>query len=250
MTRIFASIILAAAAIGTGGCVATAPVKQVVADPDAYLQEFARVQPAVADKVPKETAKVAFKRIVVDAKSTETGSEEQVSTRDVTSTWVFVNGDGGLVHSYATVKNNDVPFRINYRLSYLGVKALKWQTVFLNRPNAEPATEVWAVKQFDPLMGSSNGVSDFQYTYATGEHGLRNDGRDTCRFGATKAASELHAAFSGQYTEVNCETYGGNGQMVSRGTYAYLSHYGVGIPIEHANSKVRTVFKFTNARVE
>lgn len=240
-----------AVAAALAGCMATVPVKQVVKDPAAYVDQFATVSPDVSGKLPRNEPAMAFRRIEIETKSSEVRAEQKGDPRDITTSWVLLNGGGGIVRSYSTVRNNDVPFRINYKVSYRGMMSLKTQAVFLNRDNADFAHEVKSIKRMDSIAVPADGKAEFHFTHGT-QPQIANfhEGRDACTWGATKPARDLYASLPGTAIEVTCDNYGANGQVISKTSYAYLSHYGVAVQTGYTDSSLRSTHRVTAVRVE
>jgi len=250
MKRFRVRVLSLAAAAAAAGCATTVPVKEVVSDPGTYLKQFATVSPEIIAKLPKNEPAIAFMRMEIETKSTEIRTDQKPGDRDLTATRVLTNGGGNLVHAYDTIRNNGVPFRINYRTSYRGVVPLKWQTVFLNRQNTDVSYEIKTVKQFDSLA-TGRDKAEFNFSYGS-QPQIANyyDGREVCTLGPAKPARELHATLAGSMIEVSCDNYGANGQFSSKATYAYLSQYGVAVQISFVDSTTRTTNHITSLRIE
>jgi hypothetical protein len=147
------------------------------------------------------------------------------------------------------VSNNGVPFRINYRVTYRGVTALKWQTVFLNLANAEAASEVKNIKTFEPLP-SVGGTTEYAFNFGTtAQVANYTDRREKCTAGASKPAKDLHTSLDGNSTELTCEYYGSNGQMLGKSAFAILSKYGVAIQTGYTDSTLKSTYRFKSIRI-
>lgn len=241
-------LVLASALLG--GCAATPPVKEVLADPGAHLVQFAKVSPDILAKLPKGEPPLAFKRMEVDFKPTEVHTDKKAGTRDVAVKRVLTQVGNGVVASHDTVTNNGVPFRINYRVSYRGIVPLKWQNVFLNRAVADRAYELKTIKQFESVTAGKD-RAEYSFEYAP-EPQLVSflQGREVCTIGAPKPATALAPALAGTMVEIMCENFGNNGQSVSKSTYAYLTQYGVALLSSFTDSEARTTNQITAVRVE
>ena len=235
------------------GCASTPATKDVLAAPEAHLAKFApaALKPEIQAKLPKG-ADAQFRKIEVDVQVAETNNDERPARDAVTATYRFVNAGGGLVQSYDEFRNNGVPFRLNYRLSYRGLLALKAQTVFHGRPNADMAFEVKVIKRMDPVTPLNPGAT-FQFE-STDNHEVGTmpavEIKRVCTVGAAAPASQLHPALQGQSHEIACDNHGTNGSVVSKSTFAYLTQYGFAIPVTFANSSSRSSLKVTAVRIQ
>jgi hypothetical protein len=240
----------ALAALAVSGCANRAPVKEVLADPAGYMAKFGAVPPEIAKGLPSGETPVAFRRIEVQYKATEVRSD--AATRDLTMTRTITpDSMPGVVRIHDVVNNNGVPFRDNFKIAYRGIYALKWQTVFTNRAAADLVYEVKALSRMDSLSRPGPKPSEFVFTFGSQPQmaGFYT-GRDVCTFGAEKAASSLASAFEGKLTEISCENYGSNGQVISKVTYAYLQHYGVALLTGSTDSTAKMTQQITSVRVE
>lgn len=188
----------------------------------------------------------------IEIKPSEVRSDEKSSERDLSVTQVLVNGGGNLVRSYETVRNNNVPFRMNYRVTYRNIVPVKWQTVFTSRPNANFPFEVKSMSKSASIPAILKGGSA-EFKMLTGSQmQVANylDSREVCTAGATREARTLNAALAGDMTEMRCENYGANGQVVSNRTYAYLHRYGAGIETSFADSTSRVTNAVTSVKIQ
>lgn len=236
------------------GCANTASVKEVLASPDTHLANFApnTLSADVMKKLPKGEQPMSFKRIEIQTEVAEVRSDQKVE-RAVTTKNVIVNAGDGLVHSYDEIRSNEVPFRINFKLTYRGFYPLKVQNVFLNNPNADMLHEVKSVKRFDSLPAVVAQPGPLEYDASTGTQvqiANYRDRKDVCQLGAQKPASELHAALDGQWIELTCDMYGLNGQYSGKSTYAYLLKYGVALQRTYVDSNTRNTMNLKSVKVQ
>lgn len=236
------------------GCVATTPVKEVLASPEDYLSKFsaAALPPDVATTIPKGDAVLGFSRMEFQRELTEIRSDQKTE-RAVTSKSVFVNAGNGLIRSYEEVSNNLIPFRINYKLTYRGFLPLRWQTVFLNRDSSDPVQEVKALTRLDPLpLNIAEGTTlEYKLTYGS-QTQIANfrDGRDACTVGEKRQASEWNASLEGQSIDFTCEHFGANGQVSGKSVYLYLQKYGVVLLRSYTDSNVRNTYTLKSVRIQ
>ncbi len=188
---------------------------------------------------------MGFTRMEFERDWTEVRSDQKTA-RAVTSKLVFVNAGNGLVQSYEEVSNNLIPFRINYKLSYRGFLALRWQTIFLNRENSDQTQEIKALNRLDSLNpdSASNTPLEYRMTYGS------RDSRDSCKLGEKRPASELNASLEGQSIEFTCEHFGPNGQVTGKTVHAYLLKYGVALQRSYTDINVRYTYGLKSVRVQ
>jgi hypothetical protein len=244
----------ALAAFAVAGCANLPATKDVVANPQAHLANFGTtgLKPEVLAKLPKGESPLGFNKLQFDMDVSEVSTGERRDRDSLTATFNYENAGNALVKSYEEYRSNQVPYRINYKLTYRGLMQLKWQSVFHNRAVADIGYQVKTVKRADPLPASVAAGSAFEYDVASGTEvqvaGFV-DGRRTCTVvGAPAAAAQLHGSLQGQYREVSCDNYGANGAVASKSTYAYLMQYGVVIPRTYADSSTRNTYKLTAVR--
>jgi hypothetical protein len=243
------SFLLRAAIVGLAvqslvGCATKVePVKDVVANADGYLTRFApSALPAdVLAKLPKNESPVAFNRMEVLMDMTEVRSDQKAD-RALSMRGVFVNAGNGLVESYSGMRSNQIPYRLNYRLTYRGFLALKWQTVFLTRDSTDIASEVKILKRIDVVPAAlASQTVEFGATYGTVvQLGNYRDWREVCTFGNRRPASQLSASLAGDAFDLACDNFGSNGQITGKTGYVYLERYGIGLQQSYVDSTIRT----------
>lgn len=253
MRMLNSGVMLAAALpVLLGGC-AGAPTKEVVGAPEAYLSKFSHqsLDAEVLAKLPASEPPLGFSRMEIDVQISEVGTEARPARDAVTATYHFVNAGRGLVRSYDEIRSNQVPFRLNYKLSYRGLLALKSQVVFHAHTHVDTAFKVKALKKLDPVTGIDT-ASSLQYEATSVSEPIAGNPVDikmVCAAGRSGAAAELHASLQGPWREISCDNYGSNGTVTSKSTYAYLVQYGVAVPNAFANSSVRHTMKIAGVRI-
>ncbi len=242
-------------AVALVGCATPAATKDVVSNPVGHLATFAPtvLKPEVIAKMPKGEPDLGFKRMVFDIESSEARADEQRDRDQIKAKYTFVNVGNGLVQTYDEIRSNDVPFRINYRLSYRGLMPLKWQNVFHAKGNADVAYEVKEVKRVDPVVANLVSGRAMEFEGSTGMEpqvaGFQNM-RRACTVNSGGAATELHSSLQGRWQEITCDSFGGNGAVLGKASYAYLTHYGVAYIRTYADSRARHTNRIVGVRVE
>lgn len=250
--------IVAAAAIAVllAGCATRPATKDVVANPQAHLADFtaAALNKEVAAKLPTGEPELGFKRLELDIQSTESHSDDRKDRDAITGTLRYVNAGNGLVQTYDEIRNNQLPFRINYRLTYRGLYPLKWQTVFHAAINADLAYEMKTVARLDRVPAKLAADDKLEFAGSSGNQvqvaGFLDQRRACTVVGNASAASELHASLQGQWRQIDCDFYGPSGAVSSKTTFAYLTQYGVAVPMKFTDSGLRTTHKITGVRVQ
>jgi hypothetical protein len=247
------------AAVALAGCAGprpnTALVKDVIADPDGYMATFDAVPATTVARLPGGQTPVGFRRLELDYKVGElrTDGNGGVSSRPaLTVKKVLIAGSvPGTIRGYDIWSTNGIPFRYNVRVSYHNLLSLKWQTVYVNRANVEPSVEVKTISRFDALDRPGSERARVSFTYGRPEQvaGFQTEGME-CSSGAVKRATELHPELVGDFTELSCDHYGANGQVLSHSQYAYLQSYGVAIVMESHDTVVQGVYKLLSVRVD
>jgi hypothetical protein len=246
------SVLVGVAALS--GCATNrVAVKEVVANPDAHLAKFApaTLQPPVLAQLPKGEPALGFSRIEMEMDVKESPSEQK-SERSLTSRSVYLNAGNGLVQSYHEIRNNQIPFRMNYRLTYRGFMPLKWQTLFLGQHQSGLLNEVRTITRFDSVPARA-GTSPMEYAFTSGsEIQLANfsNGREVCSLGNRRPASQLHPSLQGDVQDLTCENYGANGVVDSKSTYSYLERYGIAVDQSYVSSRTRNTFQIKSIQVQ
>ena len=243
--------------LGLVGCATQAPVavKDVVANPESHLVQFAPTKIATEvltalPRVPDPTNK--FTRFEFESRWQETSTNEK-NPRNLDVRTLVLNSGNGLFSSYEQVANNEVPFRINYKLTYQGITPLKWQTVFLNYQRGEMAFLVKRFQRRDPLPAAFPQGARFESSANTGSEIQASnlpEERQVCTLGNLSAARELHPALSGQALDISCEDYGRNGQLTGKVTFAYLESYGFALRKSYSDSRTQYAVTISNVRIQ
>jgi hypothetical protein len=220
---------LAAAAACLPGCAGVSSVKDVLADPNAYLTQFApaNVPPELLKQLPRNEPAVGFSRLELQTEIVDHGEDKPERRLVVKS--VYVNaGPGGLVESYDEYQSNGLPYRINYKLSYRGMYQVRWQTVFHNAARTNPMSGTRSFERADSLPAHVSSRTPFEEAQTYGSISQLHV-RHACTVGERKPASTLLPELGGDAIEVDCDTYGNNGQVGERLVWAYLEKYGIAV---------------------
>jgi hypothetical protein len=245
---------LSAVAFVLAGCAVpravTAPVKDAVTNPDAYLRTFASASVTAIAPVSAAEPPLPFRRMEVVFKVAETPvSITNTTTVRTGLTLTRVSAPGsvpGEVHTYDVWSNNGIPFRYNFLVSYRSLMSVKWQTVYVNRANAEPSGEMAAFQQFETLTRAGSASAQYSYTNRPPDQ----SGRFDCAFGPERVAETVHKSLIGDAAELSCDIFGANGAVALKETFVYLRKYGVVVPVEFRTSTYTSVYKVISVRVD
>src|SRR5947209_11002329 len=111
---------LSVIAVALCGCAATTPVKDVLADPDAYMATFGTLPAEALAKLPQGEAPVSFRRIELKYKihETRTSGRDAPGRPELTLTRVLTPGAAaGVVRQYDVYANNGVTYRYNFKVT-------------------------------------------------------------------------------------------------------------------------------------
>lgn len=223
-----------AAGLLLSGCAAPVKVKDVQANPLAYLgQHFApdqlpgQVRKTISDV---DAGPLGFQRMVLHMTWT-INEDDKNKTMKLEQTQTLINAGGSLVESLFENSRNGVPTGQLYALSYRGLVWLSSQSMNLAANIAPLERQVRNFKHFD-TVAASPGTSqlDYEFSYGTSVQ-LMNfpDGRTTCVRGNSYPASQVFASLAGEAQDMECSNYNSNGVLRDKFRYAYLQHYGVAI---------------------
>ena len=233
-----------------------AAIKDIYADPDAYLRDHfdparlparalvpdgSSAEPPVPPRFGK--ARVTYRVAYDDAEHTP----EVVAVID------YRGLAGGYVASRSEYARNAVPYRANFLLTFGGVFVLKSQTVFLERSNAEPPYSVRSTYRMD--RGVVAPVSGGEYRFeASGTDAPQAAGpapwRYDCKAGEKVRASTIHPALSGDAVAIDC-AFSGSNLVVQRHEKSYmLVDYGFALQREYADTRRKATFSVQDVRIE
>ncbi len=245
---------LAAWPLALAGCAFPAPTgrtSDVVADKQKFLEEtfepknaYAAVVAAFAPHRP-----VLFRRLqaTYDVESNENG---KTLTRNGTLT--LVNAGSGMVKRSMEFSQNGIPYRLNGALSYRNVIALRVQDVFYNQTNLQRPSSIRSIAV--PPAGLERPVTgqEFAFDYKVGLDGMLTELplKEVCKAGPESQASAIHPKLTGSAVRLDCELFGGNGQLVSRLHFEMLVDLGIATLVEDASSSDKHDFKLVDITVE
>jgi hypothetical protein len=246
MNRLLPAIAGAAAALASTGCVEVASVKDVMADPEAYLTtQFApaRLRPELLRQLPAGEAPLGFSRLEIQFEDTANTDGKPVRVVAGSSVYVAAGGGSGLVESYDSYSNNGLRYRVNYRLSYRGIQALRWQTAYLQATNTTLMYEAKSYGHIDSLPAHLQPGASLAFERQWGTtvqvmnyHPLR----DACTTGERRPGSTVVPGLAGDVVTIDCDTYGENGQVSGKSIWTYLEKYGIAVQTGMRSSVTRS----------
>jgi len=223
-----------AAALLLSGCMTPVRVKDVQADPSAYLSQHfapdqlpAQVRKTISDT---DTGPLGFQRMVLHLSWTVDEDDKNKTVR-LEETKTLINAGGSLVESLSENSRNGVPIGQFYQLSYRNLVWLRAQSMNLAASIAPMQRQVKSFGHFDTVIANPGTRQlDYEFEFGTSAQ-LMNflNGRTTCARGDNYPASQLFASFAGEAQNIECSDYNSNGVLQNKFRYVYLQHYGVAI---------------------
>jgi hypothetical protein len=249
-----ATVCAVVAAATLSACVATVPIKDMIADRETFLStNFAatKLQPGVKAAVDKKAVpSTAFKSMRL---SFNLVSEEEGRKRDVEGTMLILNAGNGLFQRQSEMSANGFPYRINNQLDYRGLRPLTWQSGFHNRQQSEIRYEIKEIKRFDTNFATAKAGDELLFEGSSGNSEQVTNYtplKYTCKVGDTVAASTIHAALTGDAVKLACTSFDNNGVAASKSTYAFLKSYGVALTLDYSASRGRDDYTYTKVDIQ
>lgn len=239
----------AAVVLVLGACSAT-PVKEISQNQSGYLaQNFV---PKVLPESVLKTVEVSptgsrFSRATI---SLQGRGEEGGKASRTTVVAKFNALANGLVQEMWEHSANEVPYGLTYALTYVGVFALKMQTVYFARSVSEPVTEVSKVSRFDSALGKPRENSEYVIEYEDGGPNqlAKQSRRLSCKSAKFYSATEVHPNLAGRAIDLSCEMSRDTVLRLKR-RYVFLENYGFAILMSHQMSNQRTDYTVVAAEV-
>ena len=216
-------------------------VKDIAADPSSYFSKNLSpesISPTVAAKLPTGNAK--FDQLKLTTKIDFVKGDK---TESRTAVITYLNKGNGRIGKMIEFSNNDVPYEIDYLLTYQGIVSLGWQNVNLGYTYANPHYEMKDTPRFDPILSEVG--KEFTVKYMLG---AVNQTRNftayelTCKASGTRPASTIYSGFVGQATDFNCGLLSNN-IMIDRQHFAMLQQYGVAVLLDVSTSSMKIVYQ-------
>lgn len=225
-------------------CASVTHVKDVTADKFGYLdQKFSpnTLAPAISKSLPLEEKSSSFGQLKITTEVTSEQSDgKKESWKRITT---FIDKGNGLVQRMGEARKNDIPYALNYSLTYKGIFELKSQDIPLRSTNAGTPYEVKQITKLDPIPSGIN--KEFSIDAAIGtEPQIANytSFKNLCKTTKSISASDIHAKIPGQALELECQVQVDN-VVTSRSKWALLQTYGLAIPLESINISKKTSFR-------
>jgi len=215
--------------LAMGGCVQTAQVKDVIANPDPYLAEnftLKNVPDDIRKKLPPVSAPVKVGRVVyIDSDVENQGQDGKTYNVGRAHSFTYL-GDGIFLTSSESSRN-DIPFGRTYSLNYQGDLPLRSQH---HQHSSTPTNLMMEIKEIvhaDALPPAAGQKSAHEFpmgTTAQVANFYKN--RLECVAGQPYPASKFGATLSGNAIPLECVFYGSSDTVQSRSTRVYLQDYG------------------------
>lgn len=235
---------------GCAGPTSVVPVKNVMADPDAYQEsKFSsavlpeRVRSALPLMTHSGWTKLDIKREVTITDNKVDPKVEKVETNTTYAT--LTNGLMSLRHE---VSSNGIPFRINYSMSQDGLLTLRHQTIPLRGQASSPIYEIKSITSISPFIApDSQWAVKYESSTATAiQNFIMLEMK--CDTGPRFPAGQLLSRLPGTAFELKCaESY--QNSVRSRMKFVYLEQYGIAVMTENANLESTTVYKIVDVKM-
>lgn len=228
-------------------------VKDIAANKTGYLEENftpAKLPPDITKKLGSipSSSSAQFKRMKLRYTVSIEGSDGKKETSTVATT--YTNAGNGLIQEMREYSNNDIPFGLQYELSYGGLMPLRFQTVRLRQQTANLMIEAKQINTLNPGVLNPKEDTEYVLNWLTGSSVQFANFTDTkliCRSGKFYSAAKLNPKFSGNAISLDCERHN-NGVLSRKQKVALLQQYGVTVRLEGSSSSDKEVF--TIAAVE
>jgi hypothetical protein len=235
--------------LGIAALTACAPVavKDIAADKQGYLeQNFAPQQ--LPEGLKKQLAgggqaspRFGTMRLKLKATFEDAGKTPQTPSIVLT----LKNAGGGLIQGMMEYSHNDIPYGIQYSLTYMGLIPLREQTVRFNQQVGGLTFEAKEVTQLgkDAIQPRENTEYVFEWTNGSSVQiaNLSNI-KLLCRSGTFYPANTVHPKLSANAIDLSC-TREVNGIVRAKQKYVVLPAYGVALKSEHQSSANKETFK-------
>jgi hypothetical protein len=231
---------------------APAAVKDIAANKTAYLAENFSPQQLPPD-VSKQLAAagpvtLGFQSMTIKISAVfEDNSKKETPTLLAT----LKNVGNGVVQEMLEYSNNDIPYGIEYSLSYMALLPLKSQRVFYNRQTANFAIEAKHLNEVPKDAVKLREETDYVFDWASGTSPqLMNFSniRLVCRSGKFYSAATLHAKLAGNAIDFNCTRHV-NGVVRARQKFAVLERYGLALKLEFKSSTITETYRIGDVEI-
>lgn len=233
-----------------GACASVTSVKDVAGDRPGYMkQKFspATLPAAIAKKLPADPWTSGFGPLTIVEEATFEAPNGRTEAWKATVT--FTDAGNGLVQRMSEQSNNDIPFALNYSLTYRGLFDLRWQGVPLRNNVTDMLVEVKDVTRFDPL--SQIDKKEFVIAYTSGtEAQIANmpSSQLSCRTIRSLMASEVHPKLPGPALELECQRVTNN-SVQSRGKWLLLQQYGLAFSLQYIGTSGKTTYRILDVKL-
>jgi len=222
-------------------------VKDIAADKTGYMDENFSPKRLSGDVTKKlgTSNTAAFQRVKIryNASIESSDGKKESSTMLVT----YTNAGNGLVQEMREYSNNDIPFGIQYELSYAGLLPLRFQQVQLRRQTANFIIETKQITSVSKNVLQSQPDAEYVFEWFSGTSiQLANfsTSKLVCRAGKPYSAATLNPKFSGTAVNLDCELHR-NGILASKQKMAVLRQYGLVVRQESSNASDKSTYTIT-----
>ncbi|MFL6622748.1 MAG: hypothetical protein ACJ8NR_09045 [Sulfurifustis sp.] len=237
--KFFNRCIAAALVLFLSGCVTRALVKDITADPKAYLTNTfneTKLSDSVRNALGIKTPGNVKREVHVDAVMTIIDGEQKHSF-DKTEFYQVL--DNGLVRSMVQAGNNGITSISEFDLTYHDIFALIYQSVSHDATTAFAATYTKGIAKLDKGIADPKENAEYVFEYALApEPQIVNfeNQKTVCKTGKWFAANTVHPKLTGNALPIDCEYFGRNGQTFLKLRSVFIKDLGVTLKRESVTS--------------
>jgi hypothetical protein len=250
--KLFIRCIAAALVLVLAGCATRALVKDVTANPEAYLvNNFneTKLSDAVRNAVGIKTPGKVKREVRIEAVMTNIEGEQKQSFDKTDLHQVL---DNGLVRSMVQASNNGIASITEFDLTYHDIFALIYQSVSHSATNASTLMYTKAIAKLDKSIADPTENTEYVFEYALApEPQIANfeNQRTVCKTGKWFAANTLHPKLPGNALPIDCEYFGRNGQTFLKLQSAYIKDLGITLKRESATSTRKRTWTVKDVKI-
>jgi hypothetical protein len=220
------------------GCAGPVSVKDMAQNPDEYSARYfnaGQLTPAVQKRVAAAgQERLGFKRLEMTgvAAVTRTGQQPIGMAFEITD---INDRDDGLTRRIWSWKLNTVRSSIDIELLYRGLFRLITQTGYFRSARATPIEYAHNIDAWPQGLADIKENAAYSYTASFGVQAqIANFApiEVQCKSGSYYDAGQVGPSLPGRAINLACNFINASGVAVSAGSYAFLTQYGVTVPLE------------------
>jgi len=244
---------LIVAAIAMAGCTTVYTPEHVYADKDTYaadvfsLGKFRSDSKKYAAMLHKPVAN--FKTLTVKLDAKFDGKSSRIDR--ATGVTKFTNLGHGLARAVSEFSNNDIPYSLNFNISYLGLFSFRNQNIAYRQTRMSDVGEVRNISKFSVDAWNPVEGRGYEFNAEVAPEG-RLAGFDTftstCTAGKSYPARTVFPSLQGQAVDFQCDKLVG-GRVTGKANLILLQDYGVALPTSKQDSLNKASFTVVSVEV-